>query len=344
MFKSIETTQKDSSWKKVLNLRFHCKPERYASPQILYGQMLEEWLPSIKMKVKESTYARYVHLIRTHIQPALGHLPLSQLTTQSVENFIAQQLKWGRLDGKGGLSAKTVTDMLVLIKSTTEYVRTRGYTTVCNLSKLTVRKSEKEMRVLSQQEQHQLVCVLTHEMDACKFGTLLALFTGIRIGELCALKWEDICLSQATLKVRRTMQRIQVVDADSPHKTKIIITEPKSKCSLRDIPLPTFLVAYANSFARCPQAFVLTGDTARFMEPRTMQNRFKAYVTESGMDKANFHSLRHTFATRCVELGFELKSLSEILGHANVNITLNKYVHSSFELKSQNMNKLSINL
>lgn len=128
------------------------------------------------------------------------------------------------------------------------------------------------------------------------------------------------------------------------HKTKIVITEPKSKCSVRDIPLPPFLVDMARQFSAPPQAFVLTGDINRFVEPRTMQNRFKTYVETSGIGNANFHALRHTFATRCVEVGFEIKSLSEILGHANVNITLNRYVHSSFELKCSNMNKLTLDL
>ena len=108
------------------------------------------------------------------------------------------------------------------------------------------------------------------------------------------------------------------------------------------IPLPPFISDIARQFSTSPQAFLLTGDSKRFVEPRTMQNHFKSLVAKCGIEKANFHALRHTFATRCVEIGFEIKSLSEILGHANVNITLNRYVHSSFELKSDNMNKLTL--
>ena len=108
----------------------------------------------------------------------------------------------------------------------------------------------------------------------------------------------------------------------------------------REIPLPLFIVDVAKKFASNPKAYILTG-TDRYIEPRTMQNRFKSYVKECNVEPANFHVLRHTFATRCVEVGFEVKSLSEVLGHANVNITLNRYVHSSFELKHSNMNKLA---
>ena len=198
------------------------------------------------------------------------------------------------------------------------------------------------MRVLTHDEQSSLIRTVLNDMDLYKFGVLLSLYTGIRIGELCALKWEDMCLSDSVLKIRRTMQRIQESDGNTIRKTKIIITVPKSKCSVRLIPLPSFISDIAQQFSNSPQAFILTGDSERFVEPRTMQNHFKSLVAESGIERANFHVLRHTFATRCVEVGFEIKSLSEILGHSNVNITLNRYVHSSFELKSSNMNKLML--
>lgn len=181
----------------------------------------------------------------------------------------------------------------------------------------------------------QVSCKIIHDV-----GVLLSLYTGIRVGELCALQWEDFDLAHSKLKIRKTMQRIQDLGNGSVSKTKIVITEPKSQCSIREIPLPLFIVDVAKKFASNPKAYILTG-TDRYIEPRTMQNRFKSYVKECNVEPANFHVLRHTFATRCVEVGFEVKSLSEVLGHANVNITLNRYVHSSFELKHSNMNKLA---
>lgn len=314
------------------------------SEAISYNQLLDEWLCSSKLNVKESTYVRYVHLIQTHIKPHLGAWTLSQLTTRIVESFIATQLKSGRLDGKGGLSPKTVTDILTVIKSTVAYAEYNNYPVFCNLKKLSVKKKDREMRVLTPVEQAALLETLTNQMDFCKFGVLLSLYTGIRIGELCALKWEDLCLKESLLKVRKTMQRIQDTTIGARHKTKIVITEPKSRKSIREIPLPLFIADMAQQFSGADQAFVLTGNSEHFMEPRTMQNRFHAYAAESGIGKVNFHALRHTFATRCVEVGFEIKSLSEILGHANVNITLNRYIHSSIALKCSNMNKLTLNL
>lgn len=309
-----------------------------------YGQLLDDWLHSSKITVKDSTYARYAHLIQKHIKPHLGNLQLSQLTSQIIEEFIAVKLRTGRLDGRGGLAPKTVTDIFTVIKSTIEYAKCNNYDICCSLKKLSIKKDDVEMRVLTHAEQAALVRTILNDMDLYKFGVLLSLYTGIRIGELCALKWEDMCLSDSVLKIRKTMQRIQETDSSaiSIYKTKVIITAPKSKSSIRSIPLPSFIYDIARQFAASPQAFILTGNSKHFVEPRTMQNHFKSLVAESGIEKANFHALRHTFATRCVEVGFEIKSLSEILGHANVNITLNRYVHSSFELKSSNMNKLML--
>lgn len=307
-----------------------------------YGMVLDAWLQSTRLNVKESTYARYTFIANNHIRPSLGSYQISKISTQLVETFIEQKLTSGNLKNGGALSPKTVTDILTIIKSTMEYARYNDIRVVCNLSKLTVKRKEKEMRVLSKTEQDDLVRVLLNDIDLYKFGVLLSLYTGIRIGELCALQWEDVCLETSTLKVRKTMQRIQEPNLGTTTKTKVIITEPKSNCSIRDIPLPTFIVDIAKRFPAYPKAYILTGDRSRYIEPRTMQNHFKKYVIESNIGKANFHSLRHTFATRCVEVGFELKSLSEVLGHSNVNITLNKYVHSSFDLKYDNINKLSL--
>ena len=179
-------------------------------------------------------------------------------------------------------------------------------------------------------------------MDLCKFGVMLSLYTGIRIGELCALQWVNLCLDSSTLKVRKTLQRIQDLSTGAETRTKVIITDPKSQCSVRNIPMPAFMVELAGRFEAEPMAYVLSGAESRYIEPRIMQERFKQYVAEAGIADANFHATRHTFATRCVEVGFDIKSLSEILGHANVNITLNRYVHSSFELECSNMSKLTL--
>lgn len=314
-----------------------------ASPRtVVYSDILDAWLRASKLKTKESTYAHYAQLVRSHVKPHLGGYQLSRISTQQVESFVEYLLLEGRLDGTGGLSPKTVTDILTIIKNTMEYARYQNMPVACNINKLTVKKKEKEMRVLTPEEQDALVAILVHKMDRYKFGVLLSLYTGIRIGELCALQWGDFGANLATLTVRKTMQRVKNMDATSGSKTKIIITEPKSQCSIREIPLPPFLMDIAQSFQSNPDTFVLSGSARRYVEPRTMQNRFQCYVQQSGIAAANYHALRHSFATRCIELSFDIKTLSVILGHSSVNITLNRYVHSSMDLKKANMSKLSL--
>lgn len=309
---------------------------------VVYSDILDGWLRASKLKTKESTHARYSQLVRTHIKPHLGRYQLSRISTSKIEGFLEYLLSKGRLDGAGGLSPKTVTDILAIIKNTMEYARSQNIAVICNLEKLSVKGKEKEMRVLTPEEQDALAVVLVHNMDRYKFGVLLSLYTGIRIGELCALQWGDFETNLSTLTVRKTMQRVKNIDDVSSSKTKIIITEPKSQSSVREIPLPPFLVEIAKSFQANPEAFVLSGTIGQYVEPRTMQNRFQTYVKQSGIAAANYHSLRHSFATRCIELSFDIKTLSTILGHSSVNITLNRYVHSSMELKKANMSKFSL--
>ena len=152
---------------------------------------------------------------------------------------------------------------------------------------------------------------------------------------MCTMQRVKITEYESSPKDSRT-----IVTGKSDGKTKLIITEPKTKSSIRRIPLQNYIVDILSPFQASADAFFLTGKTDKYIEPRTMQNHFKRYLKDCHMKDINFHALRHTFATRCIELGFEVKSLSEILGHSSVNITLNRYVHSSFELKKQNMNKL----
>ncbi len=286
---------------------------------MIYSELLDLWLNSSQLSTKESTHAHYTQLISTHIKPQLGSYSLSCITPKIIENFIKLQLSEGRLDNTGGLAPKTVADILSIVKSTIEYAKYLDLPMICNLNKLTVKKKDKEIRVLSDEEQKLLLSVLLTNTDPYKFGVFLSLYTGIRIGELCALQWEDFDFAHNTVKINKTIQRIQNTEGETFSKTKVVITEPKSKCSVRTIPLPIFVADTAARFVSSPNAYILTGKD-HYAEPRTMQNRFKAIVKECGISDVNFHALRHTFATRCIEAGFEIKSLSEILGHANVNI------------------------
>ena len=300
---------------------------------------MRDWLAMSRMRIKESTYSRYVHLSATHIEPSLGALTLDCLTTHAVEQHISFLISEGRVDGNGGLAPKTTSDILAIIKGSIDYARCAGYQINCYLDRL---KPQTDMRVLSPEEQQKLFSVLLSATDLPKFGVLLSLYTGMRIGEVCALKWENLDLSEGALSIRETLQRIQNTDVGSIKKTKIVITEPKSKNSIRVIPLPTSLTQIASHFQSTPKAYILTGRVDKHMEPRLLQYNFKKYIEACGLSDVNDHALRHTFATRCIELGFDVKTLSEILGHTNVNITLNRYVHSSIDTKRANMQRLQL--
>lgn len=294
----------------------------------------EEWLELEKGRVKESTYDKYDTVIKKHILPNLGGCLPGALTSALVERFKQALLN-------EGLSAKTVRDILTVLHTILKYAAAQypGIFPVVEISY--PKEQKKEVRVLDLEEQRRFAAYLQEDMDACKFGILLTLFTGLRIGELCALKWENVSLKNRTIHVAATMQRLRNQASAGNRRTKVVIGTPKSDTSIRTIPLTEKVARLCGQFdPHCPAAFLLTG-TEQFMEPRQVQKRLAKYTKECGLAGVHFHTIRHTFATRCVEAGFELKSLSEILGHANTSITLNRYVHSSMELKRENMEKLT---
>ena len=193
---------------------------------------------------------------------------------------------------------------------------------------------------LGRSEQQKLNEYLCENLNLYNLGILTCLYTGLRVGEICALKWGDVNFDEKTINIHQTMQRLQCTESREK-RTQILISNPKSDSSVRRIPIPDELFNLIAQHRFPENAYFLTGTSKQYIEPRNMQNQFKKAISECGIETANFHALRHTFATRCVELGFDIKSLSEILGHSSVNITLNRYVHPSMELKQQNMNKLS---
>lgn len=196
----------------------------------------------------------------------------------------------------------------------------------------------KEKSLLGKAEQTMLNNYLTSNPNASNVGILLSATTGIRIGELCALKWGNIDLEKRTLTIKNTVQRIKSIDGSTA--TKLIITLPKSNSSVRKIPLPDFIIPILRNLKGNNDYYILSG-TRAIIEPRTMQYRFKHILSDLNLPNVSFHSLRHGFATTCIALGFDVKTLSEILGHSSVEIILNRYVHSSMERKAEFMKLLS---
>lgn len=296
--------------------------------RITIAQLAEEWLYINQNRVKRSTYQRYQGFLKNHIQAVIGNLSAVYLTTASIHEFSLNRFKTG-------LSPQTVNSILVFLHACLKYGHRQYRLPLPDFIYLTCER--KEMRVLSKEEQQRLVEYLLIDIDIYKLGVLVSLYTGMRLGELCALRWEDV--DGDCIKVKQTMQRLS---KNNGNGTELFIGTPKTETSIRLIPIPSFLKELIDEFKikGVGQQYFLGTNKKRIVEPRVMQYKFKKYLLEAHIEKANFHALRHSFATRAVECGFEIKSLSELLGHANVQITLQKYVHSSFALKQNNMELL----
>lgn len=294
----------------------------------------EQWLSAAKLRVKESSYANYVNIVNKHILPVLGGELMINLTTGKLNDFINLKLVNGRLNGKGGLSAKSVRDIMTVYRSIENYAaREFGiketYFTMPKIEK-------KQTDILTSAERKKLESYLMHNQNKTSIAILLCLFTGLRVGELCGLKWEDIDFDNAVLCVKRTVQRVS-----KNGKSQVIIGTPKSKTSVRTVPIPAFIMNILRNYRSCNDFYVITG-ISKPTEPRTMQNRFKSILKLCRIRNVNFHLLRHTYATVCIEKGFDPKTLSELLGHADAAITLNRYCHPSMQIKKDYVSRLSL--
>jgi len=294
----------------------------FKSHELPLQNLAAEWLSGTRTRLKRSSYQKYESLLRNHIYTSpFAKLPAAKVTGKMITSFAAQKA--------AVLSAKTVNDILVILNLVFRYGQEEY-----GLPKPIfhhIKEPVKEIRVLSLEEQKRLEAHLWQDPDPWKLGVMLALYTGIRLGELCALQWEDI--ADSSIQINKTLHRIK-----HGSSTILEVTEPKTRRSNRKIPLPSFLLPVLEKFRDTGP--VLKSPKGTAAEPRLVQIRFAAMVRSCGIAHTNFHALRHTFATRCVEAGFDVKSLSEILGHTDVKTTLNRYVHSSFEQKQRNMELL----
>ena len=198
-------------------------------------------------------------------------------------------------------------------------------------------RETRETRVLSRAEQEKLERHLAGRGGCAELGILLCMHTGIRLGEICALRWEDVSADGRVITIRRTLQRLHVSDGE--RKTALVFDMPKSRSSARQIPVPTRLLERLRESRAAPGCYLLTG-TEQPMEPRCIQRRFKSALKAAGVNDINFHALRHTFATNCIARGCDPATLARILGHSDVSVTLNTYVHPSFEAMSEIIDKV----
>lgn len=290
-----------------------------------------------QVEIKPSTRARYVFLIEAHILPCLGSVFVSALTAERLTEFLSQKRKSGRLHG-GGLSAKSVRDIGILIKAALRFA-VAEYRFYCDALNAKLPKAkQRKFEPFSAWELDRLGKVLSPSANYKDVGILLSATGGLRLGEVCALRVSDIDFQAGTVSIVREVLRIKVGE-----KTQLVVQTPKSETSVRTVPLPDDVLAYLEkAISGLPKnAYVLTGRTDKPMEPRNYQYYFASVLQRCGLKKRCYHTLRHSYATRCIEKGVDIKSLSEMLGHADVTTTLRLYVHPSMDSKRQAVQKIS---
>ena len=289
----------------------------------------EEWLKYKKNTVKKSTYYNYSYSVEKYLYPKFADQDITQI--KDYNDFIEKLTDT--------LAPKTVRDIITKLKEIINFYE-EEHNTKLNIKKMSLPKmNKKEIQILSNKEKQKLEKYCIEQNSLKSLGILICLNTGLRIGEVCALRWENIDFESKKIHIEKTIERIY---SKEENKTIVIIDTPKSITSVRTIPINSKLYNILKQIRGKSKKtdFVLAGSSEHYVEPRNYQYHFKEILKRNKVKKYKFHTLRHTFATNCIEAGMDIKSLSEILGHADVSITLNIYVHSSDKAKRKYLEKI----
>ena len=305
---------------------------------MLYKEWLTEWLSNyVKPSVKDNTYSRYADVIQHHLIPRLGDYELYALTPLIVQRVISELLQSGNLITGKGLAPNSVNSIITVIQGSMSTANMLGLTDKYEMNKLRRPKTiEKKVECFTVSEQKLIEQAVMNDKRRKMKGVIICLYTGLRIGELLALEWSDIDFSRAELTVSKTCH-------DGKNKNGIfcrITDTPKTSHSMRVIPLPKQIVPILKDLKKQSNSSLVISGNVGVLSVRSYQRSFERLQVKIGIPKRSFHSLRHTFATRAIECGMDIKSLSEILGHVKPTITLNRYVHSLMEHKRTMMDKL----
>lgn len=315
-----------------------------------FGNYLGYWYETYsKRTVKRSTAISYRGYINGHISPVIGLYKLSELNTDILQRFFNAQCDNGNINDGGGLSPKTLHNIKRMLHKAVEKAVDLGLMKKNIIKCIELPKIEEaEMRVLTKMEQDKLMQELEGSRESLAFGVNLSIKLGLRLGEVLGLRWCDIDFRNKVVHIRRTVNRLSTLEGDK--KTELVVGTPKTKRSIRDIPIndeySAVLMSYyakqsrINRKAPADDDYILQSTLGGAAEPKTMQKTFKRILKAAGIKDANFHSLRHTFATRAIEKGVDVKTLSVILGHSSVAITLNRYAHVLEEQKRLTMDVL----
>ena len=290
------------------------------------------WKKDKQQYVKQSTLSAYALILENHILPIFGDK--RQLHEKDVQDFTLHKLQ-------EGLSQKTVKDILIVLKMIQKYGLKHEILPMAEWSvKFPTEQKKNVLEVLSVANQKKIMQYVKENFTFRNLGVYICLSTSMRIGEICGLKWSDINLSAETISVNRTIERIYIIDEGKRH-TELIISTPKTQNSIREIPMNHELLKLIRPFKKVmnDDFFVLTNE-AKPTEPRTYRNYYKQLLKQLDIPDLKFHGLRHSFATRCIESLCDYKTVSVILGHANISTTLNLYVHPNMEHKKKCIDKM----
>ena len=295
-------------------------------------EIAEAWKEYKRPYVKQSTMAAYVLILENHVLPEFGDN--DSLHEHDVQAFVLKKIEHG-------LSAKSVKDILIVLKMVMKFgVKNEWMNHYEWDIKFPVNNQPKELEVLSVANHKKILDYVQHNFTFMSLGIYISLSTGLRIGEICALKWSDINVADGTITVQRTIERIYMMEGEKKH-TQLVINTPKTVNSCREIPISKELLAMVKPMKKVVNAdfYVLTNED-KPTEPRTYRNYYNRLMEKLDIPKLKYHGLRHSFATRCIEAGCDYKTVSVLLGHSNISTTLNLYVHPNMEQKKRCINKM----
>ena len=302
------------------------------------NELMTAWLDRCEReRVKPRTYSRYKGLIVQHILPELGDTPIDDLGRRQISEFLTAHQADGNLRGEA-LSATSTNLMLTVLNA--------AFTYACDMELLPTNPCDRIRRVpgppprveaFTREEQRRLEEAIAAGEDRRLFGIRLCLYTGLRIGELLGLEWQDVDMEKGILHIQKTVYR----EKNAEGEWQLFVDRPKTAASERMVPLPGYLAEDLRIYRIGARSeFVIENKKAERMSIRSYQYLFERLTEKAGVRKLNFHALRHTFATRALECGMDIKTLSELMGHKNATITLNRYAHSMMDTKIAAMNKL----
>lgn len=299
--------------------------------EIIYYNILLLWLKS-KNDLKIQSKLNYEILINKYIYNKIGNIKINSLNYNHIQNLFEEL-------NKKNIAISTRKKLYYIIKSSLYYSYKNKYSEYIDISNIKLKLPNSNIFVLSKEEQIILESNLKNKINIRKISILLSLYTGLRIGEICGLKWEDIDFSNKSLIIKRTIQRIKNNDINIKSKTILIESTPKSEKSTRLIPVPDFIIKLLHSYKNKNNYYILSSSN-KLYDPRLLEAFYSRILKKCNINHNKFHTLRHTFATRCIESNMDIKTLSEILGHSQIETTLKLYVHPSYELKKRSLENL----